>query len=213
MNGALDLPVLFEDNRLLVLDKPSGLLSVPGRGEQLKDSLAHRVQARFPDARVVHRLDRDTSGVLVMALDLAAQQALSRQFEMRTVAKVYEAMVEGQMSADAGRIELPLAKDMTQQLPPRHRVDHQHGRPAVTEYRVLARNADSTRLELRPETGRSHQLRVHLAAVGHPILGDPIYGPTVPEIAGVRLMLHALSLAVDHPATGQRMTWTAPCPF
>lgn len=208
-----DLPILFEDDRLLVLDKPSGLLSVPGRGEHLTDSLAHRVQARFPDARVVHRLDRDTSGVLVMALDLAAQQALSRQFEMRTVAKCYMAIVAGQVATDAGRIDLPLAKDMTQRLPPRHGVDHEHGRPAVTEYRVLARDALSSRLELRPETGRSHQLRVHLAAIGHPILGDPIYGPMVPEIAGVRLMLHALSLVIDHPTTGERMTWTAPCPF
>ncbi len=214
MNRApVPLPVLYEDDRVLVLDKPSGLLSVPGRGEHLTDSLAHRVQACFPDARVVHRLDRDTSGVMVMALDLAAQQSLSRQFEMRTVAKCYVAIVAGQIATDSGRIDLPLAKDMTQQLPPRHCVDHKHGRPAVTEYRVLARHADSTRLELRPETGRSHQLRVHLAAIGHPILGDPIYGPLSPETAWMRLMLHALSLALDHPATGQRMTWTAPCLF
>lgn len=207
------LPILYQDARLLVLDKPSGLLAVPGRGEHLADCLASRAQATFPDARVVHRLDRDTSGVLAMALGLESQRALARQFEERQVEKVYVAIVAGSVAGDAGEIDLPLAKDFEQAQPPRHRVDHQRGRSAVTRWRVLERDARQTRLELRPLTGRSHQLRVHLESLGHPILGDPIYAEGSARSASARLLLHALRLTFAHPEGGRVIECTAPCPF
>jgi tRNA pseudouridine32 synthase/23S rRNA pseudouridine746 synthase len=213
MPGNAPLSILLHDGLLLVLDKPSGLLAVPGRGEHLADCLALRAQALFPQALVVHRLDRDTSGVLVMALDLETQQALSRQFEERQVEKVYVAVVAGQVAGDAGEIDLPLAKDFSQTLPPRHRVDHERGRPAVTRWRVLSREVRGTRLELRPLTGRSHQLRVHLAELGHPILGDPIYADAPARTAAERLMLHAWKLKFLHPTTGEHVECVAPCPF
>lgn len=207
------LAILYKDDRLLVLDKPSGLLTVPGRGEELADSLSRRAQALFPSARVVHRLDRDTSGVVLMALDLEAQQNLSRQFEERQAEKRYVAIVAGDVAQDEGEIDLPLAKDFSQSLPPRHRVDREHGRPAVTRWRVLERTPRGTRLELRPLTGRSHQLRVHLAELGHPILGDPIYGDAASQAGVDRLMLHAEWLKVIHPASEVWVEWRAKCPF
>lgn len=196
---------------MLVLDKPSGLLAVPGRGPDLQDCLSARVQAVWPSALVVHRLDRDTSGLMLMALDLESQRAVSRQFEERTVEKTYQAIVWG-MPADAeGQIDLPIRKDFDH--PPRHMIDHEHGRSAQTAYRVAERLGDRSRLELRPTTGRSHQLRLHLATIGHPILGDNLYAPQTVRALAPRLLLHATSLAITHPADGRRFSWTLPCPF
>jgi len=203
-----DFEQIHCDSALIALDKPSGLLAVPGRGPDKADCLATRVQRLYPDARVVHRLDRDTSGVMVMALTRQAERSLARQFQTRRVAKRYIAVVAGGVAEDRGRIDLPLRKDMTRKYV--HIVDHARGKPAVTDYRVIDRLADRTRLELAPLTGRSHQLRVHLRAIGHPILGDPLYGDAD---AAPRLMLHAQRLELTHPTTGEAIAFAAPRPF
>ena len=202
---------VYQDDQLLVLDKPSGLLAVPGRGPDLQDCLSARVQAVWPSALVVHRLDRDTSGLIVMALSADAQRNLSRQFADRTVEKVYAAVVFGCPSASEGAIDLPLRKDFDR--PPRHKIDPIGGRPASTRWKLIERFADRSRLEVRPLTGRSHQIRVHLAALGHPILGDNLYAHDEALAMAPRLLLHAERLSLDHPATGRRMTWNAACPF
>jgi tRNA pseudouridine32 synthase/23S rRNA pseudouridine746 synthase len=209
------LPIVHADEQLLVLDKPSGLLAVPGKGPDLQDCLSARVQAMYPGALVVHRLDRDTSGLIVMALSLDAQRALGRQFEARTIAKSYVAVVHGVPREERGLIDLPMRKDFDR--PPRHMIDHVHGRPAQTEWRVIERGdnlqGDRCRLELHPITGRSHQLRLHLASIGHPILGDPLYAHEEALAMAPRLLLHAQWLTLDHPQTGERVTWRSACPF
>ncbi len=206
--------VIYKDEDVIVLDKPPGLLSVPGIGPDNQDCLARRVEAAFAGARIVHRLDRETSGVIVMAFDADSHRHLSRQFEQRLVEKRYVAVVAGVIEADDGRIDLPLRKDLDPPRPgPHHIVDHVQGRPALTRYRVLQRNADRTRMELRPQTGRSHQLRVHMDAIGHPILGDDLYAP--PDVVAMadRLLLHAQWMSITHPHTGQRIEFESPCPF
>ena len=213
LSGRDGFTVLHSDQWMLVLDKDSGLLSVPGIGPEKADCLAARVQGRYPGARIVHRLDRDTSGVIVMAMDAESHRHLSVQFQERGVEKVYEAMVAGGPAEDAGCVDLPIGKDF--QSPPRQRVDHVHGRPSRTRWRVLQRLEDPvrTRMELIPLTGRSHQLRVHLLQLGLPILGDDLYA--TPEVRGwaPRLLLHARRLTLRHPARGETMTFEAPVPF
>jgi len=209
-----DFEVIHADRHLLVLDKPPGLLSVPGLGPANQDCLARRAAAAHPGARIVHRLDRETSGVIVMALDADTHRNLSRQFERREVDKLYVAVVAGLVECDEGEIDLPLRKDLDPPTPgPRHIVDHQQGRRALTRYRVLARDDDRTRLELCPLTGRSHQLRVHLEAIGQPILGDDLYAPPGVVAMADRMLLHAQTLSLTHPATGAQMTFVSPCPF
>lgn len=203
--------ILYRDDYVLVSDKPAGLPAVPGRGADKQDCLYHRLLAEVPSALVVHRLDWATSGVILFALDPETQRELSQQFAEREVAKVYQAVVRGEPAADGGTIDLPLAKDFDH--PPRHRVDHVHGRPAQTDWRVTARLGDRSRVELVPHTGRSHQLRIHLTELGHPILGDALYADSATLAAAERLLLHAESLTVTHPADGRRVTFTATCPF
>lgn len=205
------LAVLHHDDALIVVDKPAGLLAVPGRGEPGQDCLAVRVQARFADARVVHRLDMATSGLMLMARGLAAQRTLSQAFAERRVAKRYEAVVHGVLADDAGTIDLPLAADWPRR--PRQQVDALHGKPSLTHWRVLARDpaAHCTRLTLEPLTGRSHQLRVHLLAIGHPILGDALYAP--PPLGAARLLLHACELSLPHPCQGHMLRFHSPAPF
>jgi len=202
---------LFYDDHLLVFDKPSGLLSVPGLGPANADNLATRVQELYPGARNVHRLDRDTSGVIVMARSADVHRELSRQFEHREVEKQYIAIVHGKVEDEEGTIDLPLAKDFDR--PPRHRVDHEHGKQAVTDWRVLERAEDRTRLLITPRTGRSHQIRVHLRQIAHPILGDNLYACEDSRAMANRLQLHALLLTLTHPITEKRITWQADCPF
>lgn len=204
---------LHLDERIIVLDKPSGLLSVPGIGPDKQDCLALRVQALHPEARIVHRLDRDTSGVIVMGLDADAHRELSRQFHDREVEKTYIAVVAGAVADDQGTVDLPMRKDMDPANAPRQIIDHEHGRSAVTHWRVLHRDHDSTRLELRPVTGRSHQLRLHMLQLGHPILGDDLYAPADALERADRLLLHAESLRLVHPSSAAPMQFTAPCPF
>jgi tRNA pseudouridine32 synthase/23S rRNA pseudouridine746 synthase len=205
------LNVLHQDDALLVLSKPSGLLSVPGKAENHADSLETRAKAQFPGALLIHRLDLETSGVFIMAMNKDAQANLGKQFERRKTEKTYIARVWGTPDQDTGHIDLPLRCDWENR--PRQMVCHEHGKPAQTAWKVLERAENITRLELTPHTGRSHQLRVHLAEIGHPILGDPFYAPEDVYDAADRLQLHALSLTVYHPQNGELTTFTDPCPF
>jgi tRNA pseudouridine32 synthase/23S rRNA pseudouridine746 synthase len=200
--------LIHADDHLLVWDKPSGLHTVPAKPPGPADCLEARARAAFPDALLVHRLDRDTSGVVVMARTKLAQRHLGWQFERRQVGKTYVARVAGEVADDAGCIELPLICDWPNR--PRQMVSFERGKAAVTDWRVLAREAGATRLELRPLTGRSHQLRVHLAEIGHPILGDPLYGHA--ESAD-RLQLHAVAIAFRNPDGGATVTFRADVPF
>jgi tRNA pseudouridine32 synthase / 23S rRNA pseudouridine746 synthase len=209
------LLVVHASDRYVVIDKPAGLLSVPGKGDANQDCVPARVRAMFPHATgplVVHRLDMDTSGLLVVALDPDAQRELSTQFEERTVQKRYIALVEGAVAVETGTIDAPVRPDLTNR--PVQVVDPAHHRLAVTSWRVLALETDRTRLELAPITGRTHQLRVHCAHIGHPILGDVLYGPQ-PATAdsAPRLMLHAADLAFADPATGRRVEYASAVPF
>jgi tRNA pseudouridine32 synthase / 23S rRNA pseudouridine746 synthase len=204
------LPLLYEDESLVAIDKPAGLLSVPGRGEAHRDCVAARVQAEVADALVVHRLDQATSGVMLFGRGAAVQRALSIAFAERRVAKRYEAVVQGLVKVNEGEIDLPLVTDWPNR--PRQKVDHERGKPSLTRWRVLSRDAASntTRLQLEPVTGRSHQLRVHLAAVGHAIVGDTLYAPEATE---PRLLLHACELRLLHPADGRTLAIVSPVPF
>jgi tRNA pseudouridine32 synthase/23S rRNA pseudouridine746 synthase len=205
------IDIVYEDEYLLVVDKPSGLLSVPGRGEDKQDSLIWRLQRVRPEALIVHRLDMDTSGLMVLARDKAMHRALSLLFQRRQVEKCYVAVVAGRVEEDEGVIELPLITDWPRR--PLQKVDHALGKPAVTRFRTLGYSSttDTTRVELRPITGRSHQLRVHMQQLGHPILGDRLYASETVQ-AG-RLLLHAGGLALVHPASGQGLSFTSAAPF
>lgn len=208
-----DLQVLHADDALLIVDKPAGLLAVPGRGEHLQDCLIARVQQRYADALVVHRLDMATSGLMVFARGAQAQRTLSLAFSHRQVHKRYVAVVTGRLLQAAGRIELPLICDWPNR--PKQKVDAEHGKPSLTLYRTLSHDGahNTTRVELEPVTGRSHQLRVHLATLGHAIVGDALYAsPEVPALAP-RLLLHASELDLPHPTTGERLSLASPAPF
>ncbi len=204
------LVILHEDHEVLLVDKPSGLLSVPGKGEHLSDCLIARVQAVFPTALLVHRLDRDTSGVMIFALTPHAQRHLGLQFEKRQTKKTYVARVWGEMADKTGTVDLPLIVDWPNR--PKQMVDHENGKQAVTDWRVVRAKNGETRIRLMPKTGRSHQLRVHMLAIGHPILGDPFYA-TGPARQHPRLMLHSETLQFRHPDGGQGMRITAKAPF
>ena len=210
---ATPLPLVYADDDLLVLDKPAGVLCVPGRGEDKQDCLSTRVQAVFPDALVVHRLDMATSGLVVMARSPEAQRILGDSFAARQVHKRYEALVQGNLTPPAqewGLIDLPLIVDWPNR--PRSKVDWEIGKPSTTRWQVLQALPDATRVALEPITGRSHQLRVHLLALGHPILGDTLYQGDA-AAAFPRLMLHARYLALPHPAHGKLQEFHSPTPF
>jgi tRNA pseudouridine32 synthase/23S rRNA pseudouridine746 synthase len=204
------LTVFYADDDILVLDKPSGLLTVPGKDPRLADSLEARVRQRWPTATMVHRLDKDTSGLLLMALNKRALGLLGSQFEHRRTEKAYVARVWGQMPGEHGRVDLPLATDWENK--PRQRVDHERGRASQTEWSVIERETKATRVRLVPLTGRTHQLRVHMLALGHPILGDAFYAQGEALAAADRLQLHAERLGFVHP-DGRPMRFTVPAPF
>ena len=204
---ALPMPsthqLLHADSALLVVNKPSGLLSVPGRGADKQDCLITRVQADYPDALIVHRLDCDTSGLLVLARGKDMHRRLSIQFQDRHVAKRYVAVIDGELAPGCGEVNLPLNVDWPNR--PLHIVDFKTGKASLTLYRVLSCDAveHSTRVELTPETGRTHQLRVHMQALGHPILGDSLYATPAARAKAERLLLHAEFLSFAHPESGE----------
>lgn len=204
------LKIVHQDHEILVVDKPSGLLSVPGKGEHLADCLLARVQHAFPEALLVHRLDRDTSGVMIFALSPHAQRHLGLQFEKRQMKKVYVARVWGEMAEKIGTVDLPLIVDWPNR--PLQHVNFETGKPAQTDWRVVKVQDGTTRVRLYPHTGRSHQLRVHMKEIGHPILGDPFYADGAARDYP-RLMLHAESLRLRHPDGGKGLTFSAKCPF
>lgn len=215
-----EVDCLHADDTLLVLHKPSGLLCVPGRGPDKQDALSARAQAQWPDALIVHRLDQPTSGLVLMARGIAMQRALGHAFAERRVHKRYQAVVAGRLPAPPGsgadgwsEIALPIAADWERR--PLRVVDAAHGQPSLTRWRVLAHDAvdDTTRVELEPVTGRTHQLRVHLAALGHPILGDMLYADTAAQARVPRLLLHACRLGFAHPLRGDWCSYMSEPPF
>ncbi|MDJ0613226.1 MAG: RluA family pseudouridine synthase [Rhizobiaceae bacterium] len=203
------LNVLHVDEDILVLSKPAGLLSVPGNSADLQDCMERRAQSQLPTARTVHRLDRPTSGIFLMALNAEAHRRLGIQFEKRSTSKTYKAIVSGVVLEDEGAIEQALRTDWYNR--PKQMVDNCLGREAITRWQVLERHSASTRMELRPITGRSHQLRVHMQWLGYPIMGDEFYVNDQNEAP--RLMLHAETLEIFHPATNERLEFVDPCPF
>ncbi|MHB1053364.1 MAG: RluA family pseudouridine synthase [Thiobacillus sp.] len=214
--NASPIELLYVDDTLLVVDKPSGLLAVPGRGADKQDCLSARVQTHYPDALIVHRLDMATSGLMVLARGPAAQRALSMAFAAREVNKRYLAVVAGRLEAPTeawGVIDLPIIADWPNR--PLRIIDHQQGKPSITRWRVLGHDESGscTRVELEPVTGRSHQLRLHLRELGHPILGDTLYAPADIQAMAERLLLHAGSLGFMHPVTREALAFACPAPF
>jgi tRNA pseudouridine32 synthase / 23S rRNA pseudouridine746 synthase len=207
------LQAVYLDEHLLVVNKPAGLLTVPGRGDHLQDCLIHRVQHHVPEALIVHRLDMATSGLVVLARGPDMQRALSQAFMNRQVYKRYEAVVWGNVAQDEGTVDAPLITDWPRR--PRQMVDWAQGKPSQTVFRVTERLSDptSTRVSLEPLTGRSHQLRVHMLTLGHAILGDPLYGPLQAQQASTRLLLHACELKLPHPCSDQGLHLTSISPF
>jgi tRNA pseudouridine32 synthase/23S rRNA pseudouridine746 synthase len=204
--------LIYADAALIVVNKPSGLLSVPGRGAEKQDCLITRVQAAYPDALIVHRLDFDTSGLLVLARGKAMHRCLSMLFQNHQVDKRYVAIVAGEL-VGAGEVSLPLIVDWPNR--PLHKVDFATGKPSLTFYRVLSHDAarGCSRVELTPATGRTHQLRVHMQALGHPILGDTLYADVATRDKADRLLLHAQYLAFAHPQSGVPLTFDCAAPF
>jgi tRNA pseudouridine32 synthase/23S rRNA pseudouridine746 synthase len=207
------LALIHVDDALIAVDKPAGLLAVPGRGADKQDCLAVRVCAEYPEARVVHRLDMATSGLMLMARVAVAQRLLSQAFARRQVHKEYVAVVAGRVVEPRGRIDLPIGADWPNR--PLQQVDRLHGRTALTDWRVLGFDAahDTSRLALQPLTGRTHQLRVHLHAIGHPILGDALYAPAAVRDSADRLLLHAQALELLHPVSGDTLRLRCEAPF
>jgi tRNA pseudouridine32 synthase/23S rRNA pseudouridine746 synthase len=205
------LEIIYQDDDLLVLNKQSGLLTVPGRSEEKLDSLAYRAQQQFPTATSVHRLDMDTSGLVVMALNPETHRHISRQFEQRKVNKLYHAWVWGNVKQECGDIDLPLICDWPNR--PRQMVDHNSGKKALTHWKKLVSRDNQTLMELRPHTGRSHQLRVHMQAIGHPILADEFYAHPEAFAAAPQLQLHASFIEFEHPSNGSTVSFHAAAPF
>lgn len=204
--------ILYQDDDFIVLNKPANLLSVPGRGPEKQDCLSARVQAEFPSALIVHRLDYDTSGIILMALNKPAQSNISKLFQEREIDKMYTATVYGHPKDDSGSVDLPMRCDYERR--PLQIIDHEQGKQALTHWKVLQRYDNNTsRIELKPHTGRSHQLRLHMYSLGYPILGDNLYGTTETHAMSDRLLLHATQLSFKHPNTGQFINIINPSAF
>jgi tRNA pseudouridine32 synthase / 23S rRNA pseudouridine746 synthase len=218
--------LIYRDDSLLVVNKPAGLLAVPGRGPDKQDCLSSRLQRKFPDVLVVHRLDMSTSGLMVFARGAGMQRRLSQMFQEHEMKKRYVAIVAGKLEPETGEVGLPIIADWPNR--PLRKIDAESGKPSLTRYRAVqvetrsnsehlpidGLNAnfffEATRVELEPVTGRTHQLRLHMSAIGHPILGDALYGDAA---TAPRLMLHATSLDFLHPLTGTPLLFACPPPF
>jgi tRNA pseudouridine32 synthase/23S rRNA pseudouridine746 synthase len=205
------LDILYIDEDVLVVNKPSGLLSVPGKELKHWDSLELRVKAQYANSLLVHRLDMDTSGVIIFALNKSSQRSLNLQFEQRVVKKIYEARVFGNINKNNGSIDLPLKVDWPNR--PLQKVDIKEGKDALTHWHVLKRERNATRVRLMPETGRTHQLRVHMMSIGHAILGDRFYGNAIEINLAKDLQLHAKKLVVNHPKSGKSLALISKVPF
>ncbi len=207
------LDLIYQDDQLVVVNKPSGLLSVPGRGVDKQDCMIHRVQHCFADALIVHRLDMATSGILLLARNKEAHRLLSHAFQARCVEKKYTALIAGRLAIERGEINLPLICDWPNR--PRQKVDHETGKPSLTRYHTLSYDEalEATRVALSPVTGRSHQLRVHMLSLGHPILGDALYAPPDIKMKVPRLQLHANELVIQHPTGGELLRLCSESPF
>ena len=206
-----EIVILYEDADLLLVRKPDLLLSIPGRHPLNKDCLITRLQQRYPTASIVHRLDLDTSGIMVIPLNKPSHAHISRQFQQRRVQKAYHAVVYGVVEQDEGEVDLPIARDWANR--PRQMICQERGKAALTRYEVLQREPDRTRLLLKPVTGRSHQLRIHMRELGHPILGCDMYAHETALAMAERLMLHATSLGFEHPTTGAWLQGESPPDF
>jgi len=203
--------VLYEDDDLVVVIKPHLLLSVPGRHPINRDSLISRLQLRYPEAKAVHRLDLDTSGIMVVPKHASSLSELARQFQQREVEKEYTAIVWGELKDDTGTVDLPIATDWPNR--PKQKICADTGKSAVTHFEVLARDANSSLVRLRPITGRSHQLRIHMASLGHPILGCDMYAHDEALHSASRLLLHATRLKFRLPTNQTWFSGFAPIPF
>ncbi|MCP5161281.1 MAG: RluA family pseudouridine synthase [Hahellaceae bacterium] len=206
-----DWQLIHEDPEFLVVAKPSGMLSVPGRLPENKDCLISRIQTSWPEARIVHRLDQETSGLMVVALNADSHRHLSRQFEQRKVQKKYIALIAGHPTHNTGTIDFPLITDWPNR--PRQKICYESGKASCTHYQVTDQDNDTSRVELTPITGRSHQLRVHLLGLGHPILGDKLYAPPEIKARSPRLLLHASELCFYHPVTEATCAYVLPATF
>ena len=209
----IDLPILYSDETMLVIDKPAGLLSQPGRRAEKWDSVMTRIKVHYPEAVAVHRLDEPTSGLMMVPITKAMGSGLSKSFRERLVNKRYEAIVTGIMEKDKGSVDFPLMADWPNR--PRQKIDFENGRATLTHYWVIERNLKDnwTRVDLEPYTGRSHQLRMHLMALGHAILGDPLYADPETLSKAPRMLLHAKHLDLDHPLTSRKLVFDSPVPF
>lgn len=207
------LDIIYRDDYIIIINKPSGLLSVPGKGEVKQDCLISRVQNEFPTALIVHRLDMSTSGILLLALDKKIHRQLSELFAMRKIQKKYTAVVEGVLATEKGQINQALISDWPNR--PRQIIDSVNGKPSITNYNVKAicKISNTSRLELIPETGRTHQLRVHMKYIGHAILGDDLYASEEVVKKSQRLLLHATSLKFQHPVNKTNMVFDSVAPF
>lgn len=205
------VPIVYLDESLVIADKPSGLLSVPGRGPEKADCLVWRLQKDLPQVLIVHRLDMETSGLMILARTAEVHKAMSKQFENREISKTYMARVAGVPGETKGRIDLPLSKDWPNR--PLQKVDVLNGKPSVTVWQLISAQQASAELKLTPLTGRTHQLRVHLNAIGHPILGDTLYGTPASQSGATRLQLHASALSFAHPLSGEKMMLQSCAPF
>jgi len=204
--------ILFQDSHYIILNKPANLLSVPGRGPDKQDCLSSRVQGKFPTALIVHRLDYDTSGIILMALNKQAQSMMGKVFQDREITKTYTAIVEGHPEQSSGSIDLPMRCDIERR--PLQIIDHEQGKQALTHWKLLERyENNTTRIELEPHTGRSHQLRLHMQSLGHPIIGDNLYGTNKEDSISSRLLLHASQLSFIHPFEDQRVSIFNPADF
>ncbi len=203
--------ILFSDNEIIIVDKAPGILSVPGRGPEKLDSVSHRLSLQFPEVHIVHRLDMATSGIMVFARNKEALRSLQQQFQNRQTEKSYQAIIAGHLTPTQGSINLPMRCDWPNR--PKQMVCYEFGKKSLTRWRVMEYIAENTRVELLPFTGRSHQLRIHCDALGHPILGDNLYGTTQSQTATEQLCLHAQTLTFTHPSSDERLTFSSSAPF
>jgi tRNA pseudouridine32 synthase/23S rRNA pseudouridine746 synthase len=207
----MNVTILFQDFDIIIVDKDPDLLSVPGRGVEKLDSVYHRLTLQFEEVHIVHRLDMATSGIMVFARHKEALRHIQQQFQHRQTEKSYQAIIAGRLTPTEGAINLPMRCDWPNR--PKQMVCYEFGKKSLTRWRVMSHYENSTRVELIPKTGRSHQLRIHCNALGHPILGDNLYGTTESQTATEHLCLHAQSLSFTHPTTLKRLTFTSSAPF